>query len=235
MKKSNKRLISTVAIFGILLLVYVLLVTVIPFKKTGASWIAFSFGIVSILACCGISLFAFMKGKTFISKIYGFSIFKLGVIYLASQMATSLVLFVVGAFVKVPGWIALLINIILLAFCAIGLLVAENTRDAVEEIDDQYKEKTKTVKTFNIGVEYLVDIAQDPELRKKLEDLADEFKYSDPVSSEATEDLEDKIKVEIANLKDMIVEGADVSDITPKITQIKNLLSARNRICKNSK
>ena len=112
MIKDKKKLISTLAIYAVILILFVVVVTVIPFDKTTTSWIAFSFGIVSIVGSCGITVYAFSKGDRVVSRIYGFSIFKLGISYISAQMTISIILLALCAFVAIPTWVAVVLGII---------------------------------------------------------------------------------------------------------------------------
>ena len=68
--KTNKKTLSTVGVSALLLIIFVLITTVIPFENGVGSWIAFVFGIISIIASCCITLFAFAKGDNITSKLY---------------------------------------------------------------------------------------------------------------------------------------------------------------------
>ena len=233
MKKSNKMLPSTVIAFAIALVAYILLVTVIPFRKGVASWISFAFGCASICIACGITLLAFNKGEGYKSKIYGLPVIKVGAYYLIAQMAVSIIIYAVTAFVNTPAWIALLSGIILLALCALGVLLTDNLRAVAEELDRSTEISIKTMKAFTVSLDAVVNACTDDTLRPSLESLAEDFKYSDPVSSEATEEIEATIKAEIDELLALVVSNDESA--RDKVAQIKNNLSTRNAICKSSK
>ena len=57
--KLNKKSISMIAVYAIILVVYILVFCLIPFPKIAASYISFAFTIVSILASLGITAVAF--------------------------------------------------------------------------------------------------------------------------------------------------------------------------------
>ena len=231
--KANKKFLSIVAIFAILLVLFVVLVTAIPFTKIAASWIAFSFGALSIAASCAVVIYAFARGETVVSKFYGLSIFKVGMIYLSVQMLVSLVMFILGAFFLVPAWVSVILCILPLGFCAVGLILVDNAIDIVEDQDKKVEEQIKQIKTFNVNVGKIVAICQNSETLPHLERLAEAFKYSDPVSSEKTEPLEENIKAELDALE-ALVAGNSENAIT-KIKEIEALLSSRNTVCKLSK
>jgi predicted transcriptional regulator len=68
---------------------------------------------------------------------------------------------------------------------------------------------------------------ENPELKSALDDLAEEFRYSDPVSSEATEKLEMRMDIMLDELK---------RDGSLKLAQeIRQTLAERNQVCKQNK
>lgn len=231
--KANKKLLSTIAVFAILLVVFVVLVTVIPFTKIASSWVAFIFGVVAIMGACAVTVYSLKKGDTVVSKIYGFSLFKLGVSYLAIQMAISVILLVLGAFLAVPVWVAVILGVVALGFCLVGLILVDNAIDIVEEQEEKIETKIKEIKTFSVNVNCVIAVCQNNEYMPHLERLAEAFKYSDPVSSEQTEPIEENLKNEISVLTALVTSNSE--DVIPKIKEIEALLASRNEVCKLSK
>jgi len=64
-------------------------------------------------------------------------------------------------------------------------------------------------------------------MKKSLDDLAEAFRFSDPVSSDATQKLEMKLEV----LLDELQENC-TADMAKKI---ENVLKERNQLCKLNK
>jgi type II secretory pathway pseudopilin PulG len=229
----NKNLITMVAVFAIILVVYILAFLLIPFNKSLSSWLAFGFTIFAFVVGTGITAFAFGK-KELKSKFYGLPIFKIGIIYVAVQLVLGIIICIIAAFVAVPFWVALLIFIIALAVFAIAFIGVSGARSAIEEIETQEEIKTQTHKVFSLSIDGIVDICEDESVKVKLSKLAEKFKYSDPVSSSETEEIEDEIAVGLDNLRGFI-KSKDYSAAATKIQEIDNLLSERNRICKTYK
>ena len=231
--KANKKIISTILVYALLLVVFIVLTTVIPFDMGVASWTVFSFSVIAIIASCGITLYAFTKGDSVKSKLYGFSLFKLGVTYIAVQLFVCVAIYVVGAFVTVPAWIAVILCILIVAFCAIGLIVVDNTIDIIEAQDKKVEAQIKEMKTFTVNVGSIIAICKNDEFRPHLERLEEAFKYSDPVSSAQTAPLEDNIKNEIGVLTTLVAQNSELA--VAKVNEIEALLSSRNAVCKLSK
>ena len=231
--KLSKKLLSTVIAFALILLVFVVLVTVIPFEKNGASWVAFAFGVISIIATCAILIYSFGKGKNVTCKIYGFAPLKLAKIYITVQMIASALFLILGAFVPVPAWIAVVVCIIIVAFAGIGLIVVDNTVDIITEIDEKAEAQIKEIKTFTVNIGSIKAICKNSDVIPHLERLEEAFRYSDPVSSDATAPLEENLKAEIATLTTLVATNSE--NAVSKIQEIEALLSSRNAVCKLSK
>ena len=231
--KKNKPLISVIAVFAILLVLFVVLTTVIPFTKIGSSWVAFSFGIVSIIAACAITIYSFTKGEAAVSKFYRLSLFKLGIYYLVIQLLVSLTLFILGAFFLVPTWVGVIACIVPLCFCGVGLILVDNAIDIVETQDKKVEVNVKEMKTFNVSIGKIIAICQNDEYLPYLENLEEAFKYSDPVSSDETASLEEDLKVKIGVLEVLVAENSE--SVIPKIKEIEVALSSRNAVCKLAK
>ena len=227
----NKKNKSVIAVFAIIAVVYAFCFIIIPFPKTAASWLSFVFTLISFVAGLGIIAVAFSKGTTPISKFYGFPIFRIGYLYMAAQLAVGVLICIIAAFVSVPLWIVLVLSVVLLALAAIGVIATDNTRDIIEQIELETERVTKPTKVFNLDIQATVDLCTDETVKKELRALAEAFKYSDPVSSEATEDIENTLFDEIAVLRET-VSANDSENALVQIVKITNHLNERNRLCK---
>ena len=230
----GKKSKSVIAIYAIILVVYIIGFLIIPFNKIAASWISFAFTIIAIAASLFVFNQAFNSKETLVSKIYGYPIFRVGAVYALAQLAIGIVICAIGAFVAIPYWVALLLSIIMLGAAAIGVIITDNTRDLVEHVDETVKVDTEVVTNFQIDIAGIVDCCEDSNLKSELEKLNDAFRFSDPVSNAKTKEAEDKINVLLNELK-ANVESNNVSEATALVKKITNALAERNRICKASK
>lgn len=69
---------------------------------------------------------------------------------------------------------------------------------------------------------------------KAIRDLADEFRYSDPVSSLALKTIESDLSAAIDDLQNAVIED-DLDGIIMRCGTITDLLKERNRRCKLEK
>lgn len=231
MNKKNK---SIIAVYGILAFIYLIAFVIIPFPKNAASWISFVFTLISFVLSLGVSLYVFGKEDEMTSKFYGFPIFKIAYMYPLIQFVVGVIICLIAAFVAVPYWVALILSLIILGVSAIGVIATDNARDIVEENEAEVERVTKATKIFNLNIASVLDLCTEPSVKIELEKLAESFRFSDPVSSDATEDIESTIMEKLENLK-ISISSSDSDENIAKITELKNLLAERNRICKMNK
>lgn len=227
--KMNKAAKGTIAVHAIIAVVFVLLYLIIPFKKPAAAVISFVFTLLSLAASCAVCLRAIGKDDNLMSKFYGVPLMRIGLLYAAAQMAVSVVLFIICAFVAVPYWIALVLAIVLLGLAGVGCIAAEGTRDFLQEVDEKTVAMTRTISYFQIDIQELTELCKDETLREPMEKLAKKFKYSDPVSVPQTQEKEAQIKAMLEQLRQCMEEGKtdEAKDLVEKITVA---LNTRNRI-----
>ena len=228
----SKKIKSIFAVYAIVLAAFCVLYFVIPFPKSGAAWAMFAFSLVAIIGGCGISWYAF-KNEGLKSKIYGFPMFKIGFAYTSIQMIFGLAIMIAGSFVEIPVWIPVVVSVIILALTGIGIIGTDNARDIITEQQAQTQASVKQMKMFRLDMQYIVDSCTDAELKKPLEKLADNFKYSDPVSSDELVEIEANLQSQVKKLAALV--STDKEAAKAQITEVSNLLADRNRRCKELK
>ena len=232
--KLTKRKKSVIIIYSIATVVFLILTIGIPFAKPAASWMMFAFSIVSLVGGCGITLFAFSKSEELKSKFYGYPVFRIGSLYTIIQLAFTVLIYLIGAFVNIPYWVGLLLSVLVAGFASIGVITVDNARDYVEEVEEKFVFTTKTVKKFNVDIADVLGMCKDEAAYLPLKKLVERFKYSDIVSNDETAAIEEKIKVEIEELR-AIISSEETDKIISKIDVISNLLSTRNALCEQGK
>ena len=201
-----------------------------PFVMNGTFWVSYIFGVIAI----ALQLYAYPKafaGKSQKSKFYGFPIAKVATIYLIAQLALSLIFIIAAKFI--PTWVAVIVGIILLCAAAIGLVGVEIAREEVHRQDVQVKKDTTAMRAMQVKVKALADICP-AEVKAELEKLAESFRFSDPVTNDATKDLEAKLSVRLEDLSDAIAAG-NTDGISAQIVKLSALLAERNAVCKMGK
>lgn len=225
MKKSVIRGLVTQAV---LLAVLSVVAFVLPFVRTSVFWLGYLFGILAIAVQFYVYKISFAAGTDAKSKFYGMPIARIGLIYLVVQLLVSLVEMAAAA--VLPWWLALVVNIILAAWAVLGCLAAESVRDEVERQDARLKMDTGSMRRMQAVAAGLADICADSELKTLVKGLAEQFRYSDPVSAEATAELEQMLEMQLNDLKRILRDG-DCETAKELISQIADALAERNRCC----
>lgn len=228
----SKNMIRGYITLAVVFVVFSVIALAVPFANTPAFWIAYVFGVIAIGYQVYVINISFAKGVDVKSKFYGFPIAKIGLVYLIAQLIISLLEMCVAAFI--PAWVAMVIDIIPVAAAVVGCIAADAMREEVVRQDEQVKVDVSNMREMQSLSLSLVAQCQDETLKAKLQKLADEFRYSDPVTSENTEKLEKDMEVQLKELQKVLSEG-DLETSRKISIQLTNTLVERNRICSLNK
>lgn len=226
----NKKSKSLIAVYAIVLVIWSVIFGIVPFPKNAPTIIAYIFSVIAVIFGLGITCYAFSKGNNIKSKIYGFPIFKVGAVYTAAQIILTLIIAVIGFFAAIPTWIVWVVSILFAGLAAIGVITADNAYDIIVTQEQEIASKTATVKYFRLSIDDILINCKDMQLKKSLEKLSEEIKYSDPVSSDELEEIENNINSEVKVLADMVSAGDAAAE--EKANEILSLIRSRNNRCK---
>ena len=224
----KKDAIRGIIALAVVLILYILIAFLIPFAHTAAFWVSFAFTLIAF-AVVSVSIYiAFIKKPDAKSRFYGFPIARIGVIYGAVQLVAGVVVMALAAIV--PAWAAALGYAIALGVAVIGLVSADAV---VEEIHVQDAKLKKDV-TLMRGLQSKVNQLAAQWDNTALKALAEEFRYSDPVSSEALAEAEADLSAAVDELQAAFVDG-DKDAAAQLCRKASALLAERNRLCKLNK
>ncbi len=231
MRNNNNTLRFRIAL-AIILVVYCVIALAVPFPRGTAFWVCFAFTVIAICAQLYIFRIAFRKGESVRSKFYGFPIARIGIIYLVVQFIVGLVLMALGTYV--PAWVSVVICVVILGVSAVGFLSADAVRDEVERQDVKLKTNVSVMRGLQSKISAVAGQAADTANAKVLKDLAEEFRYSDPVSADALEEIEAELSNQVDLLTQAVLDG-DEESVRTLAKKTGLTLAERNRLCKLSK
>ena len=212
----------------VLFVVFLVAALAIPFDKHNPTyWIAFCFSLVAIGVFAYV-MYVHGSDERAISRFYHLPILRLAVIYLAVQLLAGFAF--MGFGLLCPPWIPLVLFVILLGVALVGILFAANAREQIESIAAAKTDNTRRMKILTQDMMTVAGRCGDPALSNQLMQLAERFRYSDPVSSPASIPAEDSIYAAVNNLKNA-VNARDHYAVSSMIGEISNLLDERNRLC----
>lgn len=225
MKKEH---IRTIAAFAVLLILYCLVAFLIPFVHTAVFWVSFVFTLIAFAVVAASIYIAFIKNPDAKSRFYGFPIAKIGVIYGAVQLLAGILFMALAAIV--PAWVAVLVYAIALGAAVIGLISAETVVEEIHIQDAKLKKDVSLMRSLQSKVNQMAVQSENAEIKV----LADEFRYSDPVSNAAIADAEADLAAAVDELQSAYVDG-DSEAVAKLCRKTTALLSERNRLCKLNK
>ena len=219
----NKRTLTIVAF--IIFAVYNAISFVLPFDRHFGFWVAYSFTILAILLSTGVGLFVIGQ-EGLKSKFYGIPLVYVTWSYLIAQVVIGFIEMILPSdFYRYE----IILNVIILAICLIGLIVANTVKDEIEQIDEKIKEKVFFIKALQIDIEGTIVQAPTEAARKALNALAETIKYSDPMSSPQLAAIENRIEAKVFALKESISDSDTVSAFCDELQQ---LFAERNSKCR---
>lgn len=225
MRKNEKR---SYIILIILAILFSIISFVIPISKGITFFVAYTFGIIALLFQAYIIKVCFIKGKDVKSKFYGFPIVQISLIYLVIQLLISLLEMVTTTII--PNWLVIIINTIITAIAIIGCIAADAMKDEIQRQDNNLRQNLSNMRELQLLSKSLVNMCTDENAKIQVKEIADDFRYSDPVSSEMTKEIENNLKLLMNDLQCEIMNENNES-IKKLCEEIESKLSERNRIC----
>ena len=223
---------QSIIILAAVIVAFVVISFAVPFVRNGLFWIAFVFGIIALAAQLYAFPVAFKNGETVRSKFYGFPIARIAIVYLCAQIVLSIAFMAVAKFV--PAWVGLIVFVLLLATAAIGFVAADAMRDEVERQDVKLKKDVSIMRGLQSKASALAGQCATPAAAKAVKKLADELKYSDPVSGDDTAEAEAELSACVDTLQQAVVDGDEAA--TLELARKASLaLAERNRLCQLNK
>ena len=217
---------------GVLLILYILIAFLIPFAKTATYWVSFVFTLIAFCVVAASIYIAFVKNPDAKSRFYGFPIARIGVIYGIAQLLAGLLLMALGKWV--PVWLVVLMCAIMLGAAVIGLISADAVAEQIHAQDAKLKKDVAAMRAIQSKLSVLPGQCEDPVTAKCLTQLAEEIRFSDPVSSEATQETEADLNALTDELQKAVLEH-DTAAAQNLCKRCQAVLMERNRLCKLEK
>lgn len=230
MKRSWRMLV----VLGILMIVFNVIVFAVPFPKTEIFWLSYVFTMVAFIVQWPISIFALNKEETVKSKFYGWPIMQVGLFYMLATLICTALFTILSTVLLVPLWIQIICYVVLTAIAAIGLISADSVRNFVEQGDVKLTTQIYFMKRLYAEADALRKAAADDAIKRTLSKMADEIRYSDPVSRPDMESTEARL-YEIFEVVRNGVAEKDKDKVLAASEQFHQQLVMRNSMCKAGK
>lgn len=228
MKKGSIRWIG---VLGVLLVLYIVIAFAVPFVHTATFWLSFVFTLVAFAVVAASIYIAFIKSPDAKSKFYGFPIAKIGAVYGLVQLILGLIFMALAPWA--PAWLAVILFVIALGAAVIGLISADAVVEEIQKQDIKLKKDVALMRELQSKVNGIVGLCGD-DVRAEVSALAEEFRFSDPVSSDALAEIETELAACVDELQTALVDG-DAAAARELCRKVKTTLAERNRLCKLNK
>ena len=206
----------SLGIVGIVFLIYNLFVWILLKPQTTAFWISYAFILIAFAALI-LSMYLAAKTLDVETVFFGIPLMQFALFYFIAELFASVVfmLFQNHLGYKIP----LLVQVVLLAIFAIFAILSVASRDATKAVKEDYKQKTTDIKSLGVDVEMLANEAADPNLKRSLKRLAENIRFSDPMTNDAVADVEMRFYQMVNELRISCEDGdtAAAADLCAKL------------------
>ena len=211
-------------IYLILLGVFNLLVFTIFKTRTSVFWLSYGFMTEAFVVQIISMLLAF-KTADVETAFFGIPLASFSIYYLCAALIVGAVFMI---FQKAGFVLALVIQVLLLAAFLIIAIISLLARDTVQAVGENVKRNVTNLKSVLVDIEMLAFSCAEPELKQALMKLADTVKYSDPMSNESVELIEQRIMRKISELR-VSMDGRQTSDALQACKDLEQLYVERNK------
>lgn len=229
MKKDKIRLICVLAV---LLVLAHLVIFLLPVHHGPVFWFSYVFQLIAFAVAVGSNILAFRGQESTKSRFFGIPIARVGILYLGIQSILTLVFMALGQVLWF--WLVLLIDAALLGAVVLGLVAQDIARDHVLDLEEKLDRKVSVIRTLQSTMNLLPAQCENAACRAAVQKLADELRFSDPVSSPDLNLIEAELQEMVNDLCQAVSDGQD-DRILELCRLTTTLLLERNRQCKLSK
>lgn len=208
----------------VLFIMFLVVAFAVPSKYTMTFWVAFVFTVISF----GLNTYKWIEyfklNKDMNSKFLNIPILNVCYYY----MIVQLVSFLVFKFAyMLPVWISIVCNVLIIAVALIGFITISSASEYIQAVDQKRKTKVDYIKSLQVDVELIATSMDDLKIKEMLDKLAEEIRFSDPLSNEILADLELQISEKVESLK-----TAEKNEVPAIVETIEKLIMERNKKCK---
>lgn len=228
-KKDTKRWFISIML---LLAIYLIIVLLIPINRTANYWISLVFTIIafSLIGLTGYKSFIIHREAK--SRFYGFPVLKISFFYGIVQLILGVIVMFTGALI--PVWLSIIVFCTLLGLSVIGLISADSVVEQINNQDEEFHKNVSLMRSLQSKLSQMATQCDSEEIIADVNKLAQEFRFSDPVSNDTLEEVERDLSAAIEELQSALIER-DIGSVKSLCKKVSGILSERNRLCKLNK
>ena len=226
----NKKYMRAYILIAFVFVIYG--VSVIPFAKNAIFGVAFAFSLLAIAAQI-YTVYTVLKSQSLIKdRIYDFPQIRISILYLIVQLSASFLL--MGFSAGIPVFAAVLVEIIILAIAVIGFFAVDAARTEAVRQDVQLEKELVKMREMQTRINLLIDQCEEKSIKDMLQKTAEEIRYSNPISRDISEEIENEIDVLYMEIETVALDR-DIENTVRLCNQMEELLRERDKICKYGK
>ena len=234
MKKSKSTIFAILAIAIVLLAILNIVSFAVPLPKQDPAVFYTAYGFAEgVLVLGAILSLAQLGHNTPNQRVLGLPIAYSGSLMVLFQVILTAVFYLVNAFVKMPMWVVVVVECLLLGVFAVQIIFGFFFKAKTAEYQ-RTTANTTFMDEFRARIKSFVITNKNENLTKELEELNDAARCSDPVSNEKTTSAEDILLNLVGDLDRSLKEGHE-SEAREVIASIRDALAERNVYCKAGK
>lgn len=196
---------------------------------TGTFWTSYVFTLLAFGAVAVSGYATRYHNITMRDWIFGYPVIWHCTVFLVVQFVLSVVFML---FQEDIDWgVAFAAQFLVLAVFAVMVISCFMSKQTITNVDSKIREATVFVKMLRADAELAAEKAADSAVRAAFKELAEQARYSDPMSNPVLADLEREITIQLAEARNYLSNGDDAS-AHECCKQASLLLKERNMKCK---
>lgn len=196
-------------------------------KFNGAFWPGYIFitlAFIGQLICAAFAFKAKTPGKLFLN----IPIITVSYFALIISIVIGLICMLIPG---IPNWIGIISCVLVLGISAVSVISAQSAAAIINENEKKVTAETSFIKSLSIDAKNLTAYAKTDESNSAAKKVYEAIRYSDPMSNEKLNDIEEKIKEEFDVFKNAVMAD-NTNEIALSENKITALITDRNNKCK---
>lgn len=221
----KRKPIYTTLTVVVIFVIYSIILFLLKAEKSSAFWVAYIFTLIAIILAEGMSAWLTAGGKKNVTFLQLPAHIYCG-IFSVVELVVGFILMLIVTSVKV----VVVIEAVLYAVFLVLQLTMLHGKELIEDMETELAQSTSFISELRLESENLYVNAKGTASEKKLKEVAEAIRYSDPVSNVKLQQIERELAEAFWVLKK--VGNGEPEQITEAADKVLCILGERNRSCK---
>ena len=199
------------------------------YKYGGSFWVGYISIMFSLIGNILITYYVFNKSKTKNDMFYGLSTLRNNFICLGICFIVSIIVMFVP---NVSIWVGTIVSISVLAYCILSTVISLGATNYYSDQDNKLKESVSFIENLKAKSQTLYENCESKEKKEICKKVYEMIKYSDPISNENLNNINEKISQKYSDFENSINSNKDYATLAKELT---DLINERNNLCRTNK